>query len=223
MLFSYNSLLCDKLINQENKVTWKLQFAITWHYQMQLKTILSHCYLIGISAGMNSPWNLGQIRWTWGLGQYAMRTPESFSWENEVTMVLFINRQMPLQWWWTQVVKKMFNSYLMIRTTRIATRKRVRAAPERIPRKGGKWRGTVWDSTWGDSGCNGEDDNCDGCGGGCDDDGGDCAGGGDDGNCDESGGAFLGHFVFWSILYFGAKCLLAKRDSPWCDLRRWKW
>ena len=101
MLFSYNSLLCDKLINQENKVTWKLQFAITWHYQMQLKTILSHCYLIGISAGMNSPWNLGQIRWTWGLGQYAMRTPESFSWENKVTMVLFINRQMPLQWWWT--------------------------------------------------------------------------------------------------------------------------
>ena len=44
MLFSYNSLLCDKLINQENKVTWKLQLAITWHYQMQLITVLSHCY-----------------------------------------------------------------------------------------------------------------------------------------------------------------------------------
>ena len=44
-------------------------------------------------------------------------------------------------------LKKMSNSDLMIRTTRIAMRKRVRAAPERIPRKGVKWRGTVWDST----------------------------------------------------------------------------
>ena len=54
-----------------------------------------------------------------------------------------------VSWWlWgagciSQETYLLYEDYLMIRTTMIAMRKRVRAAPERIPRKGVKWRGTV--------------------------------------------------------------------------------
>ena len=39
--------------------------------------------------------------------------------------------------------------HLTMRSTSTATVRRVRAAPDRMPRKGVKCRGTVWDSTWG--------------------------------------------------------------------------
>ena len=79
---------------------------------------------------ISAPETQYRIRWTWGWDQH-VGLHGSFSWDQG--HCLFTP----------------FSNHLMMRTTRIAIRRRVSAAPERMPRKGVKWRGTVWDSTWG--------------------------------------------------------------------------
>ena len=80
---------------------------------------------------ISAPETQYRIRWTWGWDQH-VGLHGSFSWDQG--HCLFTS---------------LFSNHLMMRTTRIAIRRRVSAAPERMPRKGVKWRGTVWDSTWG--------------------------------------------------------------------------